>query len=135
MARSTFFGEALTRVLVVAGLSGVLSGCGKGDVDPPPPAPDEPPGALEPAPTPTVVTTAAPPLTTTAPSVDPARSETLEKAREAGLRGDFVAVRQLLETRVRSGHATVEEMRLVREACKVAGDRACVEDIRAKYPS
>ena len=58
----------------------------------------------------------------------------LEKAREAALRGEPAAVRQLLEQKVRSGHGTAEEANLVRQACKAMGDRACSDDVKSKYP-
>jgi hypothetical protein len=57
----------------------------------------------------------------------------VEQARQAALRGEPGVVRQLLENKVRSGHGTHEEIRLVREACKVQQDRACTEDIKARY--
>jgi pSer/pThr/pTyr-binding forkhead associated (FHA) protein len=58
----------------------------------------------------------------------------LDKAREAALRGEPAAVRQLLEQKVRSGHGTPEEANLVRQACKAMADRACSEDVKSKYP-
>jgi hypothetical protein len=58
----------------------------------------------------------------------------LEKAREAALRGEPAAARQLLEQEVRSGHGSAEEANLVRQACKAMGDRARSEDVKAKYP-
>jgi hypothetical protein len=42
-------------------------------------------------------------------------------------------VRQLLENRVRNGHATTDEASLVREACKLMHDTACVDDVKQKY--
>lgn len=58
----------------------------------------------------------------------------LEKARAAGLAGNPAEVRRLLEERVRGGHATPEEVRLVKESCKQMQDHPCVDDIKAKYP-
>jgi pSer/pThr/pTyr-binding forkhead associated (FHA) protein len=77
--------------------------------------------------------------TTSAPTPPPAppkppKENSLEKAREAALRGEPAAVRQLLEQKVRSGHGNAEEALLVRQACKAMGDRACSDDIKAKYP-
>lgn len=63
------------------------------------------------------------------------RSAVLEKAREAALEGRSAEVRKLLETKVRGGHASIDEARLVRASCKNMGDVACKEDIEKKYPS
>ena len=57
-----------------------------------------------------------------------------EKAREAALRGEPAVVRQHLEQKLRSGHGTAEEANLDRQACKAMGDKACSDDIKAKYP-
>ncbi len=93
--------------------------------------------APAPRPTPTSHTTvtnatAAPPPAPT-PTAKPSTSA-LDKAREAALRGEPAAVRQLLEQKVRNGHGNAEEANLVRQACKAMGDRACSEDVKAKYP-
>jgi hypothetical protein len=64
----------------------------------------------------------------------PRTSDRLDRAREAALRGEPATVRQLLEARVRSGHGTAEEANLVRQACKMMGDRECVVDMDVKYP-
>ena len=65
----------------------------------------------------------------------PSGGTALDKARETALEGRPAETRQLLETKVRSGHATLEEARLVRAACKKMGDTACKADIESKYPS
>jgi ABC transport system ATP-binding/permease protein len=86
----------------------------------------------------TTVTNATTSVPTPAPSpTTPAPKPTvnvLEKAREAALRGEPAAVRQLLEQKVRNGHGTAEEANLVRQACKAMGDRACSDDVKSKYP-
>ena len=83
----------------------------------------------------TTVTNATTSVPTSAPAPAPKPSvNTTEKAREAGLRGEFAVVRQLLESKVRSGHGTPDEARLVREACKAMGDKACSDDVKSKYP-
>jgi pSer/pThr/pTyr-binding forkhead associated (FHA) protein len=69
-----------------------------------------------------------------APAPKPPTSA-LERAREAALRGEPSVVRQALEQRVRSGRASTEEANLVRQACKAMGDRACSDDVKAKYPA
>jgi ABC transport system ATP-binding/permease protein len=73
----------------------------------------------------------APPLP--APTPKTTGPSTLERAREAALRGDPTEVRKLLEVRVRNGHGTAEEAKLVREACKLQSDKACSDEIKAKY--
>lgn len=73
----------------------------------------------------------APPVTTKPPS----GQSLLEKANEAATEGRPAEVRRLLEGKVRSGHGSPDEVRLVRKACSVPFDKACVEDIKAKYPS
>jgi ABC transport system ATP-binding/permease protein len=76
--------------------------------------------------------TAAPP--TAAPPPPPKPTANLsEKAREAALNGNPGEVRRLLEAKVMSGHATPEEARLVRAACKQMRDSACADAIQAKY--
>lgn len=100
----------------------------------PPPSPAPAPTRTTPT-SHTTVTNATTSAPTPAPTPAPKPSVNLyEKAREAGLRGEFGVVRQYLETKVRSGHGTPEEARLVREACKAMGDKACSDDIKAKYP-
>ena len=101
--------------------------------------------APAPAPQPTRTTptshTTVTNATTSVPSSPPpptpkatAGGNALEKAREAALRGEPAAVRTHLEQKVRNGHATAEEANLVRQACKAMGDKACSDDIKAKYP-
>lgn len=77
-----------------------------------------------PAPTPKSTPTTT--STASTPSV-------LDRARTAALEGRPAEVRSLLEARVRSGHATPDEVKLVRGACQAQGDIACVDDIRKKY--
>lgn len=108
------------------------------------------PTSTPPAPTPKPTHTAAPqtgptatptqaPAPTATPATTPSTSASkpsaaaLEKARTAALEGRPGEVRSLLETRVRSGHATPEEVRLVRGACQAQGDMACIDDIKKKY--
>lgn len=76
----------------------------------------------------------AKPEPTEKPPAVPKGPSAYEKAREAGLQGNFGEVRRLLESRVRGGHATQDEARLLKEACKVQGDTACRDDVKAKYP-
>jgi pSer/pThr/pTyr-binding forkhead associated (FHA) protein len=106
-------------------------------VTPPPTAPSvartPPPHTT--AATPTTTTTAAvtaPPATAT---VKPAGGQSLlDKANEAAAEGRSADVRRFLEQKVRAGHGTPEEVRLVRKACSSPFDKACVDDIKAKYP-
>jgi hypothetical protein len=58
----------------------------------------------------------------------------LDKALEAASEGRPADVRRLLEGKVRAGHGTPQEVLLVRKACSSPFDKACVEDIKAKYP-
>lgn len=82
------------------------------------------------APTATPKPTSAP---TPAPSPKPTTSP-LERAQKAALDGQPGAVRSILEARVMSGHASPEEARLLRAACKQLGDSACADAVKAKYP-
>ena len=66
-------------------------------------------------------------------SRSPGSTSLLEKATEAAAEGRSADVRRLLEAKVRSGHGSVEEMRLVRKACSSPPDKACLADIKAKY--
>lgn len=107
-----------------------------------------PPTVVAPPPTPattrtaptshTTVTNATTGVPTPGASPAPAPKATgpsaLERARDAALRGELAVVRQLLENKVRNGHATPEEANLVRQACKQMGDRTCSDEIKSKYP-
>ncbi len=75
-------------------------------------------------------TTTAPPT----PPKPPPGPSLVEKAREASKEGNAGEVRRLLETKVRSGHGSLEEAALLRAACKAQRDTACKEDIDKKYP-
>jgi pSer/pThr/pTyr-binding forkhead associated (FHA) protein len=77
-------------------------------------------------------TSAQPPPHPTPKAAPP--SKALEEAQAAALRGDPQTVRSLLEKRVRDGKASLDEARLVRAACKQMGDKACSEDVKARYP-
>jgi pSer/pThr/pTyr-binding forkhead associated (FHA) protein len=82
-------------------------------------------------------TTAAPPVTAPPPTATvkpPSGQSLLEKATEAAAEGRSADVRRFLEAKVRAGHGNPEEVRLVRKACSSPFDKACVEDIKAKYP-
>ena len=82
-------------------------------------------------------TTTAPPATAptaTATVKPPSGQSLLEKATDAASEGRSADVRRYLEAKVRAGHGTPEEVRLVRKACSSPFDKACVEDIKAKYP-
>jgi len=59
----------------------------------------------------------------------------LENAREAAAENNHKGVREYLEKNVRSGKASTEEVQLVMSACMQMGDRKCVNEISAKYPS
>jgi ABC transport system ATP-binding/permease protein len=72
-----------------------------------------------------------PPPTPTKP-VGPSQTE---KAREALLAGNVGEVRRILETKVRSGHGSLDEAGMLRAACKAQRDQACKDDIDAKYPN
>ena len=69
------------------------------------------------------------------PSAAPIKqSPAFAKAVEASKEGRSAEVRRLLEAKVRSGHASGDEVRLVREACKNPYDKVCIDDIKSKYP-
>jgi hypothetical protein len=48
--------------------------------------------------------------------------------------GRLADLRRLLEAKVRSGHGSPDGVRLVRKACLVPFDKACIEDIKSRYP-
>jgi hypothetical protein len=64
----------------------------------------------------------------------PGKPGVLDKASEAALDGRSADVRRLLEAKVRAGHGSPDEVRLVRRACSSPFDKACIDDIKAKYP-
>jgi pSer/pThr/pTyr-binding forkhead associated (FHA) protein len=95
-----------------------------------------------PRPTPTSDTTvtnataAAPRTAAVSPATPTSKNaDVFGRAADAGLHGDAATVRQLLEQKVRAGHASAQEAVLVREACKAMKDRVCREDVEAKYPN
>lgn len=102
-------------------------------------APPTAPGPTQ-RPTPTSHTTvtnatATPPPTTAQPTPPkPPSANAFEKAREAAMNGNPAEVRKILEARVMSGHASAEEARLLRAACRQMGDVACADAVKAKYP-
>jgi pSer/pThr/pTyr-binding forkhead associated (FHA) protein len=106
-------------------------------VTPPAPAPSGVRTAPAHTTSPTATTTAtpavtAPPATAT---VKPVGGQSLlDKANEAAAEGRSADVRRFLEAKVRAGHGSPEEVRLVRKACSSPFDKACVDDIKAKYP-
>lgn len=110
-----------------------------GTAAPPPTSrPTRPPGAHTTATTVTSATAPAPVSpkpSTSAPVSSPKPSTSaLERARAAALREDPKAVRDILEDRVRHGQASTEEANLVRAACKAMRDKACVDDVKQRYP-
>jgi pSer/pThr/pTyr-binding forkhead associated (FHA) protein len=94
------------------------------------------------APTPTVRTPPHTTGTTTTPATTPAAvptvpvvaKNTFEKANDAAKEGRSGEVRKLLESKVRAGHGTPDEVRLVKAACGAPFDKACIDEIKAKYP-
>jgi hypothetical protein len=64
----------------------------------------------------------------------PVSASQLERAIEAAAEGRSADVRRLLEAKVRAGHGTADEVRLVRKACSSPYDKACIDDIKSKYP-
>jgi hypothetical protein len=104
-----------------------------------PPAPPEPLViGVSPPPSPPALSPPALASASAAPSRDPAPAPAvpslLDRARAAALEGRSDEVRRLLEAKVRSGKGSPEEVRLVRETCRVQHDLACVKDITTKYP-
>jgi pSer/pThr/pTyr-binding forkhead associated (FHA) protein len=99
------------------------------DPTPTPNGVDTPPPSLAPTrTTPTSHTTVTNATTPKAPT-----PSAFDRAAQAALRGDYGVVRQLLDNKVRSGHGTPDEVRLLREACRQQRDVACVEDIKQRY--
>ena len=58
-----------------------------------------------------------------------------EQARQASVEGNYVAVREMLEARVRAKEGTAKEAALVHAACSNMGDTTCADDVKAKYPA
>jgi pSer/pThr/pTyr-binding forkhead associated (FHA) protein len=73
------------------------------------------------------------PGTATPPTTTVTAQSNLEKARAAGLAGNYNEVRNLLLGIARSGQHP-EEGNLVKQACKQLHDQACVDEMKAKYP-
>jgi ABC transport system ATP-binding/permease protein len=119
-----------------ASVASVASAAPSPVVTAPTPSVRNPPVHTTSAPTTTTATATATPLVSPpATTARPASGQsTLERANEAATEGRPAEVRRLLEAKVRSGHGTPDEVRLVRKACSVPFDKACVEDIKAKYP-
>ena len=124
--------------LPVAAVTAPTASAPVATVTPPttPPSVGRPP---PPHPTGTSAATTTTPPTATAPTATatvkpPSGQSLLEKATEAAGEGRSSDVRRYLESKVRAGHGTPEEVRLVRKACSSPFDKACVEDIKSKYP-
>jgi serine/threonine-protein kinase len=111
----------------------------------PPPSPTEPPVLADPPPQPTVVVDPAnadpranhglPRSRGDVPPADRTTGATLyDRASRAAKDGQSGTVRALLEARVRGGHGSLEEARLLKAACKAQGDTGCRDDINQKYP-
>ncbi len=118
---------ALTAPTSSAPVAAVTSPTTTPSVRPPPPHPTG---------TSAVTTATVPAVTPTATAtVKPPSGQSLfEKAIDAANEGRSADVRRYLEAKVRAGHGTPEEVRLLRKACASPYDKACVEDIKAKYP-
>lgn len=58
-----------------------------------------------------------------------------EQARQASVEGNYAAVREMLEARVRAKEGTAKEAALVHAACSNMGDTTCADDVKAKYPA
>ena len=56
----------------------------------------------------------------------------IEQAREALLQGNPAIAKYLLMTRVASGNAKPEEVRLLQIACEAMKDRACLDFVRGR---
>src|SRR5690606_31419712 len=85
-------------------------------------------------PTATAAATTTPTSTATAAPTSPKASSTAyDRAQKAVLEGRPAEARQLLEGKVRSGHGSPDEVRLLKALCKSPPDPACLEDIRSKY--
>lgn len=102
-----------------------------------------PPGSSSHSPPALPVTSAtAPPIWTppdtgqAAPAPTPAvaANPDLAKAKAAHQAGEHKKVRALLEKKVKSGKATHEEAMLLQESCTVLKDKACLGEVRAKFP-
>ena len=81
----------------------------------------------------TVTTPATTPATPT-PTAPVVAKNTFERANEAAKEGRSGEVRKLLESKVRGGHGSPDEVRLVKAACGAPFDKACIDDIKQKYP-
>ncbi|MBX3186316.1 MAG: FHA domain-containing protein [Labilithrix sp.] len=78
-------------------------------------------------------TAATTPPTTAPPPKPPSAGSALDRARTAALEGRSGEVRTLLEAKVRAGHGSVEEIRLVKGACQAQSDMGCIADINKTY--
>lgn len=101
---------------------------------PPPPSGKPPHTNTNPAPAPQPQPSPVP-APQPAPPPPPKPAGNTEAARAALLRGDTAAVKRLLGDSVHQGKATPEEANMLKQACKAAGDKPCVEDIKTKYPN
>jgi hypothetical protein len=122
---------APTTTVTVRDAGGALAQSSPTTIPPPPRPPSAPTSHVTTTNATTNAGTSSPAPT---PSPKPTGPSTYERAREAALRGEPAAVRQLLESRVRNGHATNDEASLVRQACKLMHDQACADDVKQKYP-
>lgn len=132
------------RGAVVLSVTAVLLGlappdCGKLLGKKAAPAAQDEPSTPPPLPAPTPPPVWNPPEAQRAPatpaptSAPPASSPELTKALSAAAVRDHKKVRALLEKKVRAGQGTAQEAQLVRDACEVLRDKACLDAVaRAK---
>jgi len=74
------------------------------------------------------------PITVARPSPPWPPGEMLSAANEAALEGRADEVRRLLEPKIRSGHASPQEVRLFKAACRTPFDKECFDGVKALYP-
>lgn len=112
----------------------VCAACGKQPVDrkeePPPVAvpitpPPLPPPVMPPEEPPATVATLA---SASASAPKPPNGTEFDRASQAALNGNYGAVRSLLQPKVRAGRGTPDERRLLRSACKILHDQACIDE-------
>lgn len=99
------------------------------------PAPTTPPPPPPPSNVPTAPPIWTPPeAATPAPPAAPSSEELMTAARAAADKKDWKKAKAILDKRVRSGHATGDEVDLMRDACVHTRDKACLEALKKLYP-
>ncbi len=132
MTRAALF--AITLTLLPPSCAKILGQKAGPDPSTVPPDPTPTPIPITSATTPPVFTADTSPPPSVSTSTTPPNPD-LAKAKAAAEAKDWKKVKALLEKKARAGKVSTEEAQICLEACLATSDKACVKEVRAKYPT